>query len=118
MARATYRKCHFCGDFHDVANWPSNHVDAAPARSDFPSPCVNSDQMDDTWHPHNGQYYDSKSSFRAVTKQSGGEEVGNEVQKDQRKNDLATKDDVAKAYNMVSQGYKPGVSESAKDGWS
>ena len=39
---------------------------------------VISDTMTGTWHPCTGQYMDSKSKFRAVTKAHGAVEVGNE----------------------------------------
>jgi len=38
-----------------------------------------SDHMDFTQHMANGQYYDSKSEFRKVTKAYGCIEVGNEI---------------------------------------
>lgn len=59
------------------------------------------DSMPDRlWHPCDGNYYDSKSRFREVTKAHGGIEVGNESQKcvesnrfqfnrDERKQDIA-----------------------------
>lgn len=34
------------------------------------------DQMDATWHPANGGYYDSKSAFRKATRAAGCIEVG------------------------------------------
>src|SRR5262245_60926099 len=39
---------------------------------------VISDAMAATWHPCDGKTYDSKSRFRAVTRQHGGVEVGND----------------------------------------
>lgn len=118
MARHTYRQCKYCGDFHDVSNWPANHMDPAPQRSHLPAPRIDRDGIDDLWHPHDGKHYDSKSAFRRVTKQSGGEEVGNEVQRDTRSMDTVTKDEVQKAAAMVSQGYKPGVHGTGSEGWS
>jgi hypothetical protein len=41
-----------------------------------PLPMVITDSMDATWHPANGQYYESKSTFRKVTRQHGCREVG------------------------------------------
>ena len=47
------------------------------ARSDLACPRVSTDTMDLTEHV-NGQYYDSKSQFRAVSKENGLIEVGND----------------------------------------
>jgi hypothetical protein len=38
----------------------------------------NSDQMDHTWHPASGKYFDSKSEFRKETKAYGCQEIGDE----------------------------------------
>lgn len=75
------------------------------------------DTMDALWHPHDGRMYESKSEFRAITKASGGEEVGNDTQTDNRKVDTVTKDEVAQAIQMVNQGYKPSITETASEGW-
>jgi hypothetical protein len=76
------------------------------------------DTMDALWHPHDGRLYESKSEFRAITKASGGEEVGNDMQADNRKADPVTRDDVGQAISMLNQGYKPNVTETASEGWS
>jgi hypothetical protein len=47
---------------------------ASEPKSTFHS--VIQDTMAATWHPANGQYYDSKSEFRRVTKAHGCVEVG------------------------------------------
>jgi hypothetical protein len=39
---------------------------------------IHQDTMDATWHPVNGQFYDSKSKFREVTRASGRTEIGND----------------------------------------
>lgn len=36
------------------------------------------DSMPDTWHPLTGEFMDSKSRFRSVTRSHGCTEVGNE----------------------------------------
>lgn len=118
MARTTYRRCKYCEQWHDVANWPDNHREPPPKRSHLSAPHVDRDGLDDLWHPSDGKHYDSKSAFRAATKRSGGEEVGNDVQRDTRKMDTVTPDEVAKATAMVSQGYKPGVHGTGSEGWS
>lgn len=68
-----------------------------------------SDGMGDLWHPANGKYYDSKSTFRKVTKAYGCEEIGNETQTDNRSKNSVSKSDVARAMEMVRQGYRPNV---------
>jgi hypothetical protein len=118
MPRTTYRRCKYCHEWHDVANWPANHLDPAPQRSHLAAPRIDRDGLDDLWHPHNGKHYDSKSEFRKVTKASGGEEVGTETQRDNRTWDKVTKDDVAQSVAMLQQGYKPGQSETASEGWN
>lgn len=118
MSRTTFRRCRACGDFHWTDNWPANHVEPAPERSELPMPMLALDTMDALWHPHTGQMIDSKSEFRAITKASGGEEVGNEVQRDTRRNDEVTKDEVAQAVQMVKQGYRPSIETTASEGWS
>lgn len=118
MSRTRFRRCRACGDYHWTDNWPANHVEPRPERSALPSPMLNRDQMDPLWHPHDGRHYESKSQFRAVTKASGGEEVGNDSQTDNRKFDRATRDDVGEAIQMLNQGYKPSVTDTASEGWS
>lgn len=118
MARTTYRKCKYCGEFHATNDWPDNHRDPPPARSHLSAPAIDRDGLDDLWHPVDGKRYDSKHAFRQTTRASGGDEVGNEVQKDQRRMDKVTHDEVAKAAAMVSQGYKPATTGTASEGWS
>lgn len=118
LMRTTYRKCKYCGEFHATNAWPDNHRDPPKARSHLSAPMIDRDGLDDLWHPHNGQLYDSKSAFRAATKAAGGEEVGNETQTDNRVTNKVTHDEVAQAVSMVSQGYKPKTTETASEGWS
>ncbi len=47
---------------------------------------VITDTMDQTWHPCDGRYYDSKSEFRKVTRAYGGIETGGESQAHVEKN--------------------------------
>ncbi len=47
---------------------------------------VITDTMPLTWHPMDGQHYDSKSEFRRVTKAHGGLETGGESQAHVEKN--------------------------------
>lgn len=118
MTRTTFRRCRACGDYHWTDNWPGNHVEPVPERSALPAPMLMLDTMDALWHPHDGQLYDSKSAFRSVTKSAGGEEVGNEVQKDNRTFAEASRDDVGKAIQMVNQGYRPSITDTASEGWN
>lgn len=76
-------------------------------RSDLAVPNFMRDCMDALQHPTDDKYYDSKSAFRAVTRASGGEEVGNEVQRNAFKTSDLTKQEVADAMEMVKNGYKP-----------
>lgn len=113
MSRARYRRCRACGEHHWTDAWPANHVEPIPERSALPAPMLALDTMDALWHPHDGRYYESKSEFRSITKASGGEEVGNDVQTDNRKVDTVTKEEVAQAIQMVNQGYKPKIQSEA-----
>jgi hypothetical protein len=119
--RTRFRRCRACGEYHWTDKWPDNHVEPVPERSALPAPMLALDTMDALWHPHDGRKYESKSEFRAVTKAAGGEEVGNDVQTDNRRVDRVTKDEVAQAIQMVKQGYKPQVDTAttpiASDGW-
>lgn len=51
---------------------------ATRAASVAPKVHIINDSMEPTWHPCDGQYYDSKRKFRAVTKAHGKTEVGND----------------------------------------
>jgi hypothetical protein len=86
--------------------------------SELPSPMLISDQMADTWHPKDGKHYASKSEFRAVTRQGGSEEIGNDVTSDNRTSDPVTKSDVGEAIRKVREGYRPTVETDGKEGWS
>ncbi len=76
------------------------------------------DVIEPLWHPADGKYYESKSEFRAIARDNGLIEVGNEVQKDTRVYDEVTKDDVGQAVQMVNQGYKPKVGGEGSEGWN
>lgn len=85
---------------------------AAPKNA---APGIIRDTIDATWHPADGRHYDSKSEFRRVTKDHGCEEVGNELQSDRRVINQISKADVARAYEMVRQGYHPNVQSERLD---
>ena len=68
--------------------------------------------------PATGEMMDSKSRFREVTKAHGLVEVGNDCQNRQNPAaDLAKdrKQDIAKAWQMVEQGYQAPPIESVSD---
>lgn len=108
-----YRRCKLCGDLHSLNAWPDNHRELPPQRSMLPSPMLIRDQLDDLVHPSDGRQYDSKKAFRETTAKFGGIEIGNDEQKDLRYVDTVTADEVAQAYQKVSQGYVPQVQSEA-----
>lgn len=96
-----YKPCALCGEMHEVANWPDNHVQPIVA------PMVIRDGLPDLRHPSDNRYYDSKRAFRKTTAEFGGLEVGTDENKDHRWVDPVKSDEVAVAKQMVDQGYKP-----------
>jgi hypothetical protein len=79
VSRATYRKCHACGDIHDVAAWPGPCLEQfRKARSSLPMPAIRSDGMDPIMNHANGLIYDSRSAYERGVKEAGCEIVGNE----------------------------------------
>lgn len=81
------------------------------ARSHLPTPYVVSDTMPPTEHL-DGRFYESKSTYRAVTKAHGCIEIGNDPARLRPKqktkpDDKAIKDAVQKASAMVKAGYRP-----------
>lgn len=101
-----YRLCALCGDMHEVANWPDNHVQPIAA------PMVIRDEMPAIQGQHDGKMYDSKRALRASYQPSGNAEgkyfteIGNEVQKRTRvKPDRRQiKDSVQKAAAKLRNG--------------
>lgn len=57
---------------HPLTEMPRRPTERASA-------AVISDTMDHTWHPLTGEYIDSKSRFRQITRENGGYEVGNDM---------------------------------------
>lgn len=77
--RKVYRYAIIDGKFTEVGCYdPGANRGAAP-----PSAYVSQDSMPPTWHPCDGNYYESKSKFREVTRAEGCEEYGNEKLKPQ-----------------------------------
>lgn len=92
---------------------------AAPRGSGFVRGVI-TDSIPDLVHPANGKKYDSKSTFRKVTKAYGFQEVGNEKQVDRRKpvhQDFSR--DVVEAVRKLNEGYRPGQERGgySGDGW-
>lgn len=75
----TYRLCKFCGDMHDIMDWPGNHLDPEPARSSLPAPFFISDTMEQGVRSMgDGKIYTSKAAMRSHYKRDGFVEVGND----------------------------------------
>lgn len=86
-------------------------------RANFPAPNVVTDTIDPLWCPLDGNDHTSKSAIRALAKEKGAIEIGNERQYDTRVMDEVTKDDVGRATQMVREGYKPVIADAGKEGW-
>jgi len=76
------------------------------------APAVHQDSMDATRHPCDGRLYDSKSTFRRVTREHGCVEIGNEfvgpsepVRYNMSQDDYAA--EAKKAYEQVRSGTAP-----------
>lgn len=83
-------------------------MDKPPPR-ERKAPAIHLDTMDALEHPLDGQMYDSKSAFRAVTKAHGCIEVGNERVprvpriSDSKELEREVERDVAEAFTMAEQ---------------
>ena len=76
---ATYRVCKVCGDLHDVAMWPDNHIEwVIDNRSDLAAPMIIRDSMDAVKSMLDGKMYDSKRSLRRTYRDAGVTEVGDD----------------------------------------
>jgi hypothetical protein len=99
--------------FVDVTGWKR-----PPSRF----PAIHRDTSEPMVHPATGEVFDSKSRFRAVTKQHGLVEVGtdNLTNLNPRRADVQSrKKDIAQAIEMVEQGYQAPPVESLSDAdWS
>ena len=98
--------------------WVEKHL-ASPKGIAFVRGVI-SDSIPDMVHPANGKKYDSKSTFRKVTKSYGYQEVGTEKQTDRRKpihQDFSR--DVVDAVKKLNEGYRPGQQSGgySGDGW-
>ena len=63
-----YKPCALCGDLHEVANWPSNHVQPLAA------PMVIRDDMPATQSMVDGSWHESKRGIRQTYEPSGNAE--------------------------------------------
>lgn len=86
------------GAFVDITDMPR------PKRI---GPYIIRDQMETCIHPATGEMMDSKSAFRAVTREHGLVEVGNDAPTSPPPLLEDLKGDVAQAIEMLEQGYEP-----------
>ena len=121
------RFCKVCKGWHNTDAWPSEciahygHLLGKQRSHAIPLPAFRRDHMDGLWHPLDGNTYDSRSDYDAVTKANPQyQEVGDQMPTAGVPDvDLNIKEDVGRAYQMVQQGYKPnvGASETNGEGW-
>lgn len=83
----TFRKCQACGDFHEVSNWPANHL---PEQYDLAHEYAGIATISDSLEGHgligiqnqaDGRFYTSKAKLRADYRARGMIEVGNDAQR-------------------------------------
>lgn len=106
----TFMKCQACGDFHEVSNWPDNHM---PEQFDLAHEYAGIATISDSLENHglngiqsqaDGRWHTSKSRLRADYKALGMVEMGNDKQKPvgrPKPDRKAIKEAVAKANNIV-----------------
>lgn len=80
-------------------------------------PAIHRDYMDPATHPSNGVTTDSKSTFRRATKAAGMIEMGTDAPRERGEpvRDPITKADIAEAWEMVEQGYRPEPDRAAPE---
>jgi hypothetical protein len=88
MARQRYDRA--SGQWVDIEQWGALQASrrGESRRSDIAAPMVLSDCMDALRHPVTGLYSDSKAAFRAMTRASGCEEVGDQAPTENNNPDL------------------------------
>lgn len=97
------------GEWVDVTGWK---------RGPNVFPAIHRDVMQPAIHPATGQTLESKSRFREVTKANGLVEVGTDSltsRNPPRESRQSRKQDIAKAIEMVEQGYQAPPVESISD---
>lgn len=83
------------------------------------APAIHRDTMRAGWHPGTGVQTDSKSAWRRMNRETGMIELGNDVPMVREAPPSVspiTDADVAEAYAMVEQGYKPPPSPGLFEG--
>lgn len=90
MTRTIYRKCKFCGDVHDVNDWPDNHREWVPDnRSELAAPMLANSNLealgglDGLQSQVDGKHYTCARRMRAEYRAHEVQEVGNEPQRKQ-----------------------------------
>lgn len=91
---------------------PADAFQRVPSRF----PAIIRDGMEPLRNMADGKLYDSKSEFRRTTRAHGLIEVGNEQQTTARARLPKAGLDVAKAWEMVEQGYQPEPLAAIDDG--
>lgn len=86
------------GQWVDVTDWKR------PPRK---TPYLIRDAMAPAVHPATGETMDSKSAFRALNREHGLREVGNDALPVSASPGTISAAEVAAAYDMVEQGYRP-----------
>lgn len=83
----TFRRCKFCGDLHEISNWPDNHRDEPPPRSELASPAFISDNLESQGGLNglqcqvSGKFFTSKKKMRDEYRARGVTEVGTDPQR-------------------------------------
>ena len=106
--RKSYRVCRFCGDLHDIDDWPDNHREYVPDnRSHLAAPSVISDSIE-LQSMADGKVYTSKRVMRREQRAQGFMEIGNEdpgahrVKRDPKKAKEEIKTAVRRAASQVA----------------
>ncbi len=107
----TFRLCKFCGDLHDVENWPDNHREWLPDNRnyDLAAPSVIDDNLDYVKSMADGKRYTSKRQIRAEYRARGVVEVGDQdpgahrKRPDRNRHRQKVSDAVDRAANIINQ---------------
>jgi len=99
----TRRHIWHAGQWVDVTDWKR------PPRK---TPYIVRDTMAPAVHPATGEIMDSKSAFRALNRDHGLREVGNDALPGSAPPPVVSAAEIAQAYAMVEQGYTPPPNET------
>lgn len=93
-------------------------VEAVMAPRVSVAPAIHRDTMGVGWHPGTGVRTDSKSTWRRMNRETGMIELGNDVPMRREAPSVSplTDADVAEAFTMVEQGYRPDPTPGLFDG--